>query len=232
MDAPRASLLVVDDEPTIRELLATSLRFAGFEVDLAGTGAQALERIERKRPDLVVLDVMLPDMDGFAVVRRLRRRRERDRLPVLFLTARNGVGDKVGGLSAGGDDYLTKPFSVAELIARIEAVLRRTGGYPDDGRLVVADLELDPVAHRVWREGRTVALSPTEFRLLAHLMANAGRVQPKARIAEEVWNHDFGGDFSIVESYVSYLRRKVDPGPRKLIHTVRGVGYVLRHPQG
>ncbi|MFJ6212036.1 response regulator transcription factor [Streptomyces sp. NPDC092296] len=247
-----ASLLVVDDEPNIRELLAASLRFAGFRVASAATGEQALAAVAADRPDLVVLDVMLPDMDGFAVVRRLRedsRRRPTgsgrpgggtgpwDHLPVLFLTAKDGTGDKVIGLSVG-DDYVTKPFSLEELIARIRAILRRTGGLPDDGRLTVADLELDAIGHQVSRAGRPVSLSPTEFKLLHYLMANAGRVVSKMQILDHVWAYDFGGDLSIVESYISYLRRKLDPGtgdaPR-LIHTVRGIGYVLRrppHPQG
>ncbi|MFI1167598.1 response regulator transcription factor [Streptomyces sp. NPDC020801] len=245
MDTPEASLLVVDDEPNIRELLSASLRFAGFKVASAACGAEALSAVARERPDLVVLDVMLPDMDGFTVVRRLREEDgsygrpagagERARLPVLFLTAKDGVDDKISGLTAGGDDYVTKPFSLEELIARIRAILRRTGGPADDGRLVVADLELDPVGHQVLRAGRPVSLSPTEFKMLGYLMANAGRVLSKVQILDHVWAYDFGGDLSIVESYISYLRRKVDSGADgalKLIHTVRGVGYVLRRPQG
>jgi two-component system OmpR family response regulator len=246
-EAPtEASLLVVDDEPNIRELLAASLRFAGFRVASAATGEQALAAVAAERPDLVVLDVMLPDMDGFTVVRRLREEPRlrpagggraggpgaRDHLPVLFLTAKDGTGDKVIGLSVG-DDYVTKPFSLEELIARIRAILRRTGGLAEDGRLVVADLELDPVGHQVVRAGRPVSLSPTEFKLLHYLMANAGRVVSKMQILDHVWAYDFGGDLSIVESYISYLRRKLDSGagdaPR-LIHTVRGIGYVLRRP--
>jgi len=243
MDASEASLLVVDDEPNIRELLSASLRFAGFRVVSAATGAEALAAVAREAPDLVLLDVMLPDMDGFAVVRRLREESgafgrsaaARDHLPVLFLTARDGVEDKVSGLTAGGDDYVTKPFSLEELIARIRAILRRTGGPDDNGTLVVGDLELDPVGHQVLRGGRPVSLSPTEFKLLEHLMANTGRVLSKAQILDHVWAYDFGGDLSIVESYISYLRRKIDAGRSgapKLIHTVRGVGYVLRRPHG
>jgi two-component system OmpR family response regulator len=240
VDAPEASLLVVDDEPNIRELLSASLRFVGFKVESAASGADALAAVARERPDLVVLDVMLPDMDGFTVVRRLReesgphpRPGAGDRLPVLFLTAKDGVEDKISGLTAGGDDYVTKPFSLEELIARIRAILRRTGGPADDGRLVAGDLELDPVGHQVLRGGRPVSLSPTEFRLLAYLMANADRVVSKPQILDHVWAYDFGGDMSIVESYISYVRRKVDSGAdgaAKLIHTVRGVGYVLRRP--
>ena len=240
MDTPEARLLVVDDEPNIRELLSASLRFVGFRVTSAATGAEALAAVGRERPDLVVLDVMLPDMDGFAVVRRLREeagppyaRGGDDHIPVLFLTARDGVEDKISGLTAGGDDYVTKPFSLEELIARIRAVLRRTGGPADDGRLVAGDLELDTVGHQVLRAGRPVSLSPTEFKLLAYLMANADRVVSKLQILDHVWAYDFGGDLSIVESYISYVRRKVDSGAdgaAKLIHTVRGVGYVLRRP--
>ncbi|MEE4546661.1 response regulator transcription factor [Streptomyces sp. V4-01] len=243
MDTPEASLLVVDDEPNIRELLSASLRFVGFRVASAATGADALAAVARDRPDLVVLDVMLPDMTGFAVVKRLREEAgpyarpgaggADDRLPVLFLTAKDGVEDKISGLTAGGDDYVTKPFSLEELIARIRAILRRTGGPTDDGRLVAGDLELDPVGHQVTRGGHPVSLSPTEFKLLAYLMANTDRVVSKLQILDHVWAYDFGGDLSIVESYISYVRRKVDAGAHgapKLIHTVRGVGYVLRRP--
>ncbi|MFI6153721.1 response regulator transcription factor [Kitasatospora sp. NPDC051170] len=240
-----AFLLVVDDEPNIRELLAASLRFSGFRVASAASGTEALDLITAERPDLVVLDVMLPDLDGFTVVEQLRERTSRgqiaapshghpgDHLPVLFLTAKDGVGDKVQGLAAGADDYVTKPFSLEELIARIRAILRRAGGPAEDGRLVVADLALDPVAHEVTRAGTPVALSPTEFKLLHYLMANVGRVVSKAQILDHVWAYDFGGDLSIVESYISYLRRKLDSGPAhgpKLIHTVRGIGYALRRP--
>ncbi|WNI16775.1 response regulator transcription factor [Actinacidiphila sp. ITFR-21] len=234
MDTPEASLLVVDDEPNIRELLSASLRFVGFKVVSAASGADALAAVARERPDLVVLDVMLPDMSGFAVVRRLREEPHHgttaDRLPVLFLTAKDGLEDKINGLTAGGDDYVTKPFSLEELIARIRAILRRTGGPTDDGRLVAGDLVLDPVGHQVTRAGQPVSLSPTEFKLLAYLMANADRVVSKLQILDHVWAYDFGGDLSIVESYISYVRRKVDTAAPKLIHTVRGVGYVLRRP--
>ncbi|MET8699203.1 response regulator transcription factor [Kitasatospora sp. NPDC058032] len=240
-----AYLLVVDDEPNIRELLSASLRFSGFRVASAATGAEALRLVAADRPDLVVLDVMLPDLDGFTVVERLREQTSRgliagpahghpgDHLPVLLLTAKDGVGDKVQGLAAGADDYVTKPFSLEELIARIRAILRRSGGPAEDGRLMVADLVLDPIAHEVTRGGGVVALSPTEFKLLHYLMANVGRVVSKAQILDHVWAYDFGGDLSIVESYISYLRRKLDSGPAhgpKLIHTVRGIGYALRRP--
>jgi two-component system OmpR family response regulator len=226
-----ARLLVVDDEPSIRELLTASLRFAGFEVHAAGDGAEALKLAEQQRPDLVVLDVMLPDMDGFTVTRKLRERGRE--MPVVFLTARDETADKVTGLTVGGDDYVTKPFSLEEVIARIRAVLRRArsgGPPPPPTRLQAADLELDEESHEVWRAGRRVQLSPTEFKLLRYLMTNTGRVLSKAQILDYVWNYDFRGDSSIVESYVSYLRRKVDMVEPRLIHTIRSVGYVLRLP--
>ena len=221
-------LLVVDDEPTVRELLCATLRFAGFTVTSAGTGGDAVAEAGREPPDLVLLDVMLPDMDGFEVVRRLRDGGAR--VPVLFLTARDGSADKVRGLTLGGDDYVTKPFDLEELVARIRAVLRRTGGSSADS-LAVADLVLDPEGRQVTRGGLPVRLSPTEFRLLHHLMRNAGRVVSKADILDAVWRYDFGGDPSIVDTYISYLRRKVDTGQPKLIQTVHGVGYVLRRPK-
>ena len=228
---PEARLLVVDDEPNIVDLLSTSLRFAGFEVATALTGGDAVKAAERHRPDLVLLDVMLPDVDGFVVLRRLRA--GHDRLPVLFLTARDAKDDKVTGLTLGGDDYVTKPFSLEEVVARIRAVLRRTraDGGERSARMTVADLELDDESHEVWRGGREVQLSPTEFNLLRYLMVNAGRVLSKAQILDHVWSYDFDGDANIVESYISYLRRKVDDGDEPLIHTVRGVGYVLRPPR-
>ncbi|MFB9840316.1 response regulator transcription factor [Actinoallomurus acaciae] len=226
------SLLVVDDEPVVRELLSASLRFAGFAVTSAATGAEAVAAAVREPPDLIVLDVMLPDIDGFEVVRRLgeRTRTAGDLVPVLFLTARDTTQDKIDGLTAGGDDYMTKPFSVEELIARIRAILRRAGGRTGEETLTVADLVLDRQGHQVRRAGRPVRLSPTEFRLLLFLMDNAGRVVSKAQILDHVWQYDFGGDESIVESYISYLRRKVDTAEPKLIHTVWGTGYVLRRP--
>jgi two-component system, OmpR family, response regulator len=222
-----ARLLVVDDEPTLRELLSATLRFAGFTVASAATGAEALAAAADQAPDLVLLDVMLPDMEGFDVVRRLR---ERGRpVPVLFLTARDAPEDKINGLTLGGDDYVTKPFDLEELIARIRAILRRAGGT--GGAITVGDLTLDPEGRQVTRGGRPVRLSPTEFRLLHYLMANAGQVVSKARILDEVWRYDFGGDPSIVDTYISYLRRKADTTEPKLIHTVHGVGYVLRRPR-
>ncbi|WP_329086826.1 response regulator transcription factor [Streptosporangium sp. NBC_01469] len=230
-DSPEARLLIVEDEPNILELLAASLRFAGFGVNTAGNGTDAVAAVQRHRPDLIVLDVMLPDMDGFDVVRRLRG--GGSDTPVVFLTARDATEDKIRGLTAGGDDYVTKPFSLEEVVARIRAVLRRTGSgdlVPRPPRLTFADVELDEESHEVWRGGKAVALSPTEFKLLRYFMANAGRVLSKAQILDHVWDYDFRGDVGIVESYVSVLRRKIDNVEPRLIHTLRGVGYVLRLP--
>jgi two-component system, OmpR family, response regulator len=229
---PEARLLVVEDEPNILELLSASLRLAGFEVATAADGSEALRAAQRHRPDLVVLDVMLPDLDGFDVARRLRSGDAR--IPVLFLTARDATEDKVKGLTIGGDDYVTKPFSLEEVVARIRAVLRRVqgGAAAPPSRLRVADLELDTESHEVWRAGRRVQLSPTEFKLLRYLMSNVGRVLSKGQILDHVWNYDFAGEGGIVESYVSYLRRKVDTTEPRLIHTIRSVGYVLRLPDG
>ena len=232
---PEARLLVVDDEPNIRELLATSLRFAGFEVYAAADGQSALRLARDVEPDLVVLDVMLPDMDGFAVTRRLRDKGQH--VPVLFLTARDDTSDKVQGLTVGGDDYVTKPFSLEEVVARIRAILRRTqpGERLEASVLRYADLELDDDTHEVRRAGQEVDLSPTEFKLLRYLMLNPNRVLSKTQILDHVWQYDWGGDANIVESYISYLRRKIDhladaDGNRlpPLIHTRRGVGYLLR----
>jgi two-component system, OmpR family, response regulator len=224
-----ARLLVVEDDPNILELLSASLRFAGFSVSTAISGTQAVSVAREERPDLIVLDVMLPDLDGFEVIRKLRD--GGTRTPVVFLTARDATDDKIRGLTLGGDDYVTKPFSLEELTARIRAVLRRTGGETAvSARLTFADLELDEDAHEVWRDGDRVSLSPTEFKLLRYLMANAGRVLSKGQILDHVWSYDFRGDDSIVESYISYLRRKVDFKEPRLIHTLRGVGYVLRLP--
>ena len=224
-----ARLLVVEDDPNIRELLSASLRFAGFAVDAVTTGAEAVTAGREAKPDLIVLDVMLPDYDGFEVIKRLRE--TGIRVPVVFLTARDGTEDKIRGLTLGGDDYVTKPFSLEELTARIRAVLRRTTqGDEAPSRLVFADLELDEETHEVYRAGQRVQLSPTEFKLLRYLMLNANRVLSKAQILDHVWKYDFRGDDNIVESYISYLRRKVDNVQPRLIHTLRGVGYVLRKP--
>ncbi len=232
MSAPEARLLVVDDEPNIRDLLAESLRFAGFEVVTASDGLEAVAAATRERPDLVVLDVMMPGIDGFEVVRRLRA--EGARVPVLFLTARDDKADAINGLTVGGDDYVTKPFSLGEVVARIRALLRRSGYVAPDvvtDRLTFADIELDDEAHEVFKAGERVELSPTEFNLLRYLMENPGRVLSKSQILDHVWNYDFGGEANVVETYVSYLRRKVDTTEPRLLHTVRGVGYVLRQPR-
>jgi len=228
--APEARLLVVEDEPNIRELLATSLRFAGFEVNVAHDGATALKQATEHDPDLVVLDVMLPDMDGFTVTRKLRATGRI--LPIVFLTARDSLDDKIQGLTVGGDDYVTKPFSLEEVVARIRAVLRRTRGRieDDDAILRFHDLELDEDSHEVRRGGRAIEVSPTEFKLLRYLMLNPNRVLSKAQILDHVWDYDFRGQSGIVESYISYLRRKVDVEEPALIQTRRGVGYVLRLP--
>ncbi|MFD1934983.1 MULTISPECIES: response regulator transcription factor [Nonomuraea] len=227
--AREARLLVVDDEPNIRELLSASLRLAGFDVRAAADGRQALRLADEDRPDLVILDVMLPDLDGFAIADRLRAGNRR--VPVLFLTARDAHDDKVAGLRVG-DDYVTKPFSLDEVLARIRAVLRRTrGGEAAPSRLEVGDLELDEEAHQVRKAGVLVSLSPTEFKLLHYFMVNAGRVVSKTQILDHVWSHDYDGDAGVVESYVSYLRRKLDRDDPRLLHTLRGVGYVLRAPR-
>jgi two-component system OmpR family response regulator len=223
-----ARLLVVEDDPNILELLSASLRFAGFEVATARTGSEGVTAALRARPDLVVLDVMLPDLDGFEVLKLMRS--EGARFPVVFLTARDTTDDKIRGLTLGGDDYVTKPFSLEELTARIRAVLRRTAGDQSPPRLSFADLELDEESHEVYRAGNRISLSPTEFKLLRYLMLNANRVLSKAQILDHVWNYDFRGDDNIVESYISYLRRKVDRVDPRLIQTLRGVGYVLRKP--
>ncbi|MFG1695185.1 response regulator transcription factor [Nonomuraea sp. NPDC049309] len=226
---PAPVVLVVDDEPNIRELLLDALEVNGFRVRTAASGTQALRSVGRQRPDLVLLDVMLPDLDGFAVAQRLRP--DGGGPPVLFLTARDTVEDRIAGLTAGGDDYVTKPFSLEEVVLRIRAILRRTGARDerfDDGLLRYADLELDEETHAVRRSGRHIHLSPTEFALLRYLMINAERVVSKAQILDRVWDHGFDADSRIVESYISYLRRKIDAEGRPLIHTLRGVGYSLR----
>jgi two-component system OmpR family response regulator len=227
-----ARLLVVDDEPNIVELLSASLRYAGFEVGVARSGPEALRVARDFRPDLLVLDVMMPGMDGFDVVRRLRS--DGLQFPVLFLTARDSTEDKISGLTLGGDDYVTKPFSLEELIARIRAILRRFAAEranAPEPRLSFADIELDEDTHEVWKAGALVSLSPTEFNLLRFFLQNTNRVLSKAQILDHVWHYDFGGDANVVESYVSYLRRKVDVTEPKLLHTLRGVGYTLRLPR-
>jgi two-component system OmpR family response regulator len=227
-ESPR--VLVVDDEESITDLLGMALRYEGFDVDVAHTGRQALKAASERRPHLMVLDVMLPDVDGFEVTRRLASRGEK--VPILFLTARDATEDKVRGLTLGGDDYLTKPFSLEELVARVRAILRRAGEFEDrSAHLSFADLEMDDDAHEVRRAGTVVELTATEYKLLRYLMANARKVLSKAQILDHVWNYDFGGEGNIVETYVSYLRRKIDALGPPMIHTVRGVGYSLRAPE-
>ncbi|MGH9275149.1 MAG: response regulator transcription factor [Acidimicrobiales bacterium] len=225
---PQSRLLLVDDEDNLRSMLDAALRHSGFDVHPVANGRDALAAVPEVRPDLIVLDVMLPDLDGFDVCKRLRS--SGDRTPVLFLTARDATEDKVRGLTLGGDDYLVKPFSLEELVARITAILRRAGVDGDDGRLTCADLEMDDDAHRVTRAGADVALSPTEYNLLRYLLLNRGRVVSKAQILDHVWDYDFGGDGGVVETYIGYLRRKLDQIEPRLIHTIRGVGYTLRPP--
>jgi two-component system, OmpR family, response regulator len=222
-------LLVVDDEPFLRDAVAASLRFLGFEVTTAQTGAEAL-RLARDRPfDLVVLDVMLPDTDGFEVITRLRR--EGCQVPVIFLTAKDTQEDKVTGLTLGGDDYLTKPFGLEELAARIRTVLRRTRPAASGPVLVFADIELDQDSYEVRRRGHLIDLSPTEFRLLRYLMLNPGRVLTRAQLLAHVWDYDFGGSSTVVSTYVAYLRRKLAQYGPDVIHTQRGIGYSLRLPR-
>jgi two-component system OmpR family response regulator len=222
--------LVVDDERSITDLIATALRYEGFDVAVAPNGRDALAQATALRPHLIVLDVMLPDLDGFEVQRRLGA--DGLRVPILFLTARDATEDKIHGLTMGADDYVTKPFSLEELVARVRAVLRRTDDAERSvARLQFFDLELDEDTHEVWRGGQPIELSPTEFNLLRYLMLNARRVVSKAQIIDHVWRYDFGGDQRIVESYVSMLRKKVDFKEPRLIHTVRGVGYSLRKPK-
>ncbi len=227
MPAPR--LLLVDDEENLRSMLEAALRHHGFEVHPVGNGRDALDAVATVQPDLVVLDVMLPDLDGFTVCQRLRQ--QGDHTPVLFLTARDDTSDRVRGLTLGGDDYLVKPFSLEELVARIQAILRRTGTTIDDESLSCLDLVLDDDAHRVIRGGEDVALSPTEYNLLRYLLVNKGRVVSKSQILDHVWQYDFGGDGGVVETYIGYLRRKLDQTDPRLIHTIRGVGYTLREPR-
>lgn len=223
------TILVVEDEEEIRDLVATTLRFRGFAVVEAGSGGEALGLVRGANPHLIVLDVMLPDLDGFTLCRKIRA--GGDAVPVIFLTARDDPADKRAGFIGGGDDYLTKPFSLEELVLRIEAILRRAGGVQvDSPRIAVGDLTLDEDAHRVWRGGEEVTLSPTEYRLLRYLMLNRGRVLSKHQILEHVWDYGFAGDPAAVETYISYLRRKLDDRDAQVIRTVRGFGYALDDP--
>ncbi len=225
-----ARVLVVDDEPYIVEMLSMSLRYAGYRVSTAHSGAQAQREAVVNPPDLVILDVMLPDTSGFDLLHRLRTNHQP---PVLFLTARDSVEDRVHGLTLGADDYVTKPFSLEEVVARVGAILRRAGAgaTAEVALLGYADLTMDEDGHEVWRQGEPISLSPTEFALLRFLLRNSGRVMSRAQILEHVWHYDFNGDSSVVDSYIRYLRRKVDAFDPPLIETVRGVGYTLRLPR-
>jgi len=225
-----ARILVVDDEKSITDLLSMALRYEGMEVQVAHFGREALEAITAYRPDLIVLDVMLPDLSGFDVLERMGRDGIGGRVPVLFLTARDTLDDKLRGFTLGGDDYMTKPFSVEELIVRVRAILRRAGSTVENGRLGVGDLSLDEESHQVFRGQTPIELTPTEFKLLHYLLLNTGRVVSKSQILDRVWNYDFDGNANVVEIYVSYLRKKIDSLGPPLIHTVRGVGYSLRRP--
>jgi two-component system OmpR family response regulator len=227
-DKPR--ILVVDDEPNILDVISMALRFQGFEVETAATGREALSAVRAFQPHLMLLDIMLPDMEGFQVAQRLGA--ERAGLPIVFLTARDTTEDKVRGLTMGGDDYVTKPFSLEELVARIRAILRRAGLDGDESsRLSFDDLELDDDTREVSRGGRHIELTDTEYRLLRYLMSNPRRVLTRAQLLDHVWSYDFGGDARVLETYISYLRKKVDADGPPLIHTVRGVGYSLRLPR-
>jgi len=226
----RLRVLVVDDEPNIVDVISMALRFEGFDVESAATGADAVAAVAARRPQLIVLDVMLPDFDGFEVARRLASARAE--VPIIFLTARDSTEDVVHGLTLGGDDYVTKPFSLEELVARIRTILRRSGlSAQDSPRLTLGDLELDEDTHEVTRGGREIDLTATEFRLLRYLMLNPRRVLTRSQLLDHVWNYDFGGDARVLETYISYLRKKIDVDAPPLIHTVRGVGYALRLPR-
>ncbi|HEX2294178.1 MAG TPA: response regulator transcription factor [Actinomycetota bacterium] len=228
--ADKRRVLVVDDEANITDLVAMALRYEGFDVAVAGNGRDAVEAARSTPPHLMVLDVMLPDLDGFEIARQLQQ--SGHRIPILFLTARDTTEDKVRGLTIGGDDYVTKPFSLEELVARVYAVLRRTGASGEDERVEFADLVMDLDTHEVWRGGRSIDLTATEFRLLRYLMLNPRRVLTRAQILDHVWDYDFGGDARVLETYISYLRKKIDSVDPPLIHTVRGTGYSLRLPSG
>jgi len=228
LDGSALRVLVVDDEANIAELLRMALRYEGWDVAVALTGSQAVATARKQGPDAVVLDMMLPDFDGMEVLRRLRS--EQHDIPVLFLTARDAVEDRVAGLTAGGDDYVTKPFSLEEVVARLRALMRRAGAQQtaEHSILTVGDLVLDEDSHEVSRAGTPVSLTATEFELLRYLMRNPKRVLSKAQILDRVWNYDFGGQANVVELYISYLRKKIDAGREPMIHTMRGAGYVLK----
>ncbi len=227
---PTHRVLVVDDEPNIADVVSMALRYQGFAVESAGTGREALAAVASFRPHLMVLDVMLPDMEGFEVARRLGA--QRAHVPIIFLTARDAADDKVRGLTMGGDDYVTKPFSLEELVARIRAVLRRSGAAEaESGRLTFEDLELDEDTREVTRAAQPIDLTATEYRLLRYLLLNPRRVLTRPQLLDHVWSYDFGGDARVLETYISYLRKKLDKHGPPLIHTVRGVGYALRRPR-
>ena len=227
-DGTPIRILTVDDEPSLTELLSMAMRYEGWEVSTAGSGLEAVKAARDLRPDALVLDMMLPDFDGLEVMRRVRTKMPD--VPVLFLTAKDAVEDRIGGLTAGGDDYVTKPFSLEEVIARMRGLLRRSGATVarSDAVLVVGDLTLDEDSHEVARSGEEISLTATEFELLRYLMRNPRRVLSKAQILDRVWNYDFGGQANVVELYISYLRKKIDAGRAPMIHTLRGAGYVLR----
>ena len=231
MDENGQRILVVDDEPSIVDAVATALRYEGFAVDEATTGREALAAVARgEEPDLMVLDIMLPDMEGFEVARRLGA--QRGHVPIIFLTARDATEDKIRGLTTGGDDYVTKPFSLEELVARIRTILRRAGlAQPETSRLAFEDLELDEDTREVTRNGELIELTATEYRLLRYLMLNPRRVMTRGQLLDHVWDYDFGGDARVLETYISYLRKKLDAHGPSLIQTVRGVGYALRPPR-
>ena len=230
-DGSPLRILAVDDEQMLTDLLAMALRMEGWEVRTASSGMEALQVAREFEPDALVLDIMMPDLDGMSVLKRLRE--SGNLVPVLFLTAKDAVGDRVAGLTAGGDDYVTKPFSLEEVVARLRVLLRRAGARQEreEAVLVVGDLVLDEDAHDVVRAGTPVHLTATEFELLRFLMRNARRVVSKAQILDRVWSYDFGGKSSVVELYISYLRKKIDAGRTPLLHTVRGVGYMIKAPQ-
>lgn len=227
-DGTAIRVLTVDDETSLTELLSMALRYEGWEVHTATSGLAAVDTARQVRPDAIVLDMMLPDFDGLEVMRRIRA--EQPEVPVIFLTAKDALDDRIGGLTAGGDDYVTKPFSLEELVARLRALLRRSGATTvrNDSQLVVGDLILDEDSHEVTRGGQIINLTATEFELLRYLMRNPKRVLSKAQILDRVWNYDFGGQANVVELYISYLRKKIDAGRSPMIHTMRGAGYVLK----
>ena len=227
-DGTAIRVLTVDDETSLTELLSMALRYEGWEVSTAASGLAAVKTAREVRPDAIVLDMMLPDFDGLEVMRRIRT--EQPDVPVIFLTARDALDDRIGGLTAGGDDYVTKPFSLEELVARLRALLRRSGATTlrNESQLVVGDLTLDEDSHEVARAGEIIGLTATEFELLRYLMRNPRRVLSKAQILDRVWQYDFGGQANVVELYISYLRKKIDAGRPPMIHTMRGAGYVLK----